>query len=155
MSHRILSGSSGANRQTVAIVLVSLAILVTGCNDDSTLTGLPVDTIGEKCDITPPAAPEQVQGSYLGALGAVRISWAENTTDPDLAGYILYRENGGDVEQLIGEPALVQLFQDGDVPSGVNRYCLRAVDLTGNESATCSTIVQIVSNPHGDEPVEF
>lgn len=85
-------------------------------------------------DVFPPAAPGGLTGLYTAA--AVELLWNPNT-EPDLAGYNIYRrEARGHAERLNAELLRSPLFRDTTLtPGGRYSYSVTAVDLSGNESA--------------------
>jgi hypothetical protein len=95
-------------------------------------------------DLTPPPAPASMNA--LIETHAVRLVW-DPVTAPDLAGYMLYREEGiGHVEQpggiksvgvidLIHHLINTTTYVDPDALLGISyRYAVAAVDKNGNES---------------------
>jgi len=88
-------------------------------------------------DVFPPAAPSGLQAvfSSVGQKPFIDLTWAPNT-DPDLAGYNVYRrENGGQWVRLNPSLLPVTSFRDNDVASGRRyTYAVTAVDVRGNES---------------------
>ena len=88
-------------------------------------------------DIFPPAAPAGLQAvaSGVGQPAFVDLTWAPNT-EPDLAGYNVYRHQAGQQPvkintELVKAPA----YRDREVTAGHNYfYAVTAVDLRGNES---------------------
>ena len=71
----------------IALTLL-LAGVLTGCGDDTlTPTAVTVPTV--TLDGTPPAIPTGVMAATTGTM--VKIRWEPNVTDPDLAGYLVYR----------------------------------------------------------------
>jgi len=86
-------------------------------------------------DTTPPAAPGGLVA--VSESNGVRLTW-DGVTDPDLAGYLLYR-------RLEGDPVFVRVpgtsvlagtnYLDGQVENGKTYvYAVTAVDASGNES---------------------
>ncbi len=89
-------------------------------------------------DNQPPAAPQGLQGDLSGADLALR--WLPNT-EPDLLGYLLYRNGslltaGGSLPADLRPLALAQnLYVDASVPDGEHTYRVYAIDMAGNLSA--------------------
>ena len=127
------------NKKIVSVILVCLVgILATGCSEDNPVAiEIPVDT-------APPALPYDVAGDFVATSGVIALTWGVNTTDTDLVGYIVTRENRGNVVDIIAVPALVQTVEDTNPPAGTNLYQIYAVDLAGNTSAAQSVVVAIV-----------
>ena len=128
------------------ITLISLAFI--GCSDDSTaITQTPVDT-------APPAVPSNLAAAY--ADGVVTLSWAANTTDSDLAGFVVERDYYGEVTALNATPSLSNSFQDSPL-MGLNVYNVYAVDTAGNESAVASVEYHLTGQriPEGDINEQF
>lgn len=88
-------------------------------------------------DVVPPAAPAGL--AAVAAPGSVALSWSANT-EPDLAGYRVYRSGTLPVTTAGGPvsgAALVTAtsFTDTGLPNGtVVHYALAAVDASGNSS---------------------
>lgn len=117
-----------SSKKILTTVLIGLVAVLAGCSDDPVAVGDPVDT-------APPATPYLVRSDFDADSGAALISWAENTVDTDLAGYLVTRENKGSVVFLIDNPTLVQSVEDPAPAPGSNLYSVIAVDLAGNQSA--------------------
>jgi hypothetical protein len=84
-------------------------------------------------DRFPPAVPAGV--SVIASTGSIEIAWEQNT-EPDLAGYRIYRADGAGEFARIAETQTSPNYSDRSVRSGVRyRYAVSAVDKTGNESA--------------------
>ncbi len=83
--------------------------------------------IGVKVDTYPPAPPE-LSGSLQDDSGA-SLNWTQNT-EPDFAGYNLYRNNYKINNELITYISYV----DQELSEGTYTYIVKAVDLAGWES---------------------
>jgi hypothetical protein len=84
-------------------------------------------------DMFPPAAPSGLQ--TVSADGAVDLFWDANT-EPDVAGYNVFRAIAPDTHLLLVTPSLLAIpgFRD-TVPRGARiTYAIQAVDTAGNES---------------------
>lgn len=128
----------------ICITLISLVAV--GCSDDSnpTTTTPPVDT-------APPAVPANVDVAYDLSSGSATISWAPNTTDSDLAGYVVSRDSYGDVANLVATPTLINSYQDTNPPMGTSTYSVYAVDQSGNQSAVVTAqLVRTASHQSHD-----
>jgi fibronectin type 3 domain-containing protein len=66
----------------------------------------------------------------------IDLVWAPNS-EPDLAGYNLYRaETGSEPQRVNQEPLKSPAYRDGNVTPGRQyTYAVAAVDVRGNESA--------------------
>ncbi|HEV2349867.1 MAG TPA: fibronectin type III domain-containing protein [Terriglobia bacterium] len=84
-------------------------------------------------DTFPPAPPSNV--SALFSAGAIQLVWTANT-EPDLAGYNVYRrEKDGVAHKINSEMLRTPTFEDRTVQAGHQYfYRVTSVDLTHNES---------------------
>lgn len=83
-------------------------------------------------DRFPPRAPEDVRA--VATANGVEIAWSPNEEE-DLAGYYVYRSDGGEFARINPEPLRVPVFRDATVRPGARyRYHVRAADRKGNES---------------------
>ena len=117
------------------LIVAMAAVFGAGCSDDSPVT--PTSTI----DTAPPAVPSNLTGD-LGSDTAV-ISWAVNTVDSDLEGYIVTRDNNGNTDELISMPTMMTSYTDAAPKPGVNTYHVSAVDRAGNRSAVASVTLTL------------
>lgn len=92
-------------------------------------------------DVFPPSVPTGLVAVATvgenGAAPAIDLSW-QPVTDPDVAGYIVYRREGsGDwVRVSSGTPIVQPAFHDPQVKAGTTyQYAVTAVDKAGHESA--------------------
>lgn len=85
-------------------------------------------------DTFPPAAPSNV--SALFSAGAVQLVWTANT-EPDLAGYNVYRrEKGGALQKLNLDLLRTPTFEDRSIHAGRKYfYRVTSIDLAHNESS--------------------
>jgi len=104
-------------------------------------------------DIFPPATPQGLEAigvaATTGAPASVELTWTINT-EPDLAGYNVYRSDEADMpeQKLNSESLLVPTFRDISVVPGKSYfYRVRAVDQSANESALSSTVEAQVPGP--------
>ena len=117
------------------IILVSMAFM--GCSDDDSVVAPP-----PAVDTAPPAVPSNLSADFDGSSAVV--SWAANTTDSDLAGFLVQKTHYDDgVITLIGVPTLSTSLTDNNVLTGISEYHILAVDESGNESAFAT--VQVVN----------
>jgi len=101
-------------------------------------------------DIFPPHAPsglEAVPGGATASDRSIDLSWTPNS-DPDLAGYIVYRQEidakgvaAGTAARLNPTPVVGPAYRDQTAVAG-RRYAYRvtAVDSAGNESAPSDAV---------------
>lgn len=84
-------------------------------------------------DVFPPATPEGITGIHSAA--GVELVWTPNT-EPDLAGYNVYRKNAeGRFVKLNDRMLPTPFFTDPSIQSDQTYiYRITAVDLSGNES---------------------
>jgi hypothetical protein len=93
----------------------------------------------------PPAVPTGLaavgtageNGTQNGTRPAIDLNWLPNT-EPDLAGYIVYRREGNGEWQRISpaQPIVGPAFHDANVVAGhTYRYAVSSVDQEGHESA--------------------
>jgi hypothetical protein len=84
-------------------------------------------------DVAAPAAPTGV--AALVRDGAVELSWSPSS-EPDLAGYRVYRAREGATPERVGEVGAGEsAFRDATLPAGAPHfYTVTAVDAAGNES---------------------
>jgi len=89
-------------------------------------------------DVFPPAVPSDLQAVFsgVGQQAFVELIWAPDT-DPDLAGYNIYRrEEASEPTKINAELQKAPAFRDTNVVSGHRYfYSVSAVDVRGNESA--------------------
>jgi fibronectin type 3 domain-containing protein len=89
-------------------------------------------------DVFPPATPTGLQAVFSGPgqKPFIDLVWAPDT-DPDLAGYNLYRsEAGTEAKKLNADPVKSPAFRDEAVlPGHEYTYRVSAIDVRGNESA--------------------
>lgn len=96
----------------------------------------PVKVVVTK-DIFPPAAPTGLQAVFSGVSQQpfIDLTWTPNT-EPDLAGYNIYRRTEGQQAMKISSDLVkTPAFRDTAVQAGTKYfYSVSAVDLRGNES---------------------
>jgi hypothetical protein len=97
-------------------------------------------------DVFPPAVPTALQAVFSEAeQPIIDLTWTPNT-EPDLAGYNVYR-HGADAQPVKINPDLVKTsaFQDKGVRRGTKYfYSISAVDLRGNESGKSQETSEVV-----------
>lgn len=122
------------------IALVSLAFM--GCSDDSNPVVTPTQPV---VDTAPPAVPFGLAAEFDGTVAVV--SWAANTVDSDLAGFLVQKTHYSDpVVTLVGTPSLATSIFDNNVGDGLTEYQVTSVDLVGNESAYA--VIQVIKESH-------
>src|SRR5579859_461700 len=104
-------------------------------------------------DIFPPAAPRDLEAISVAttkdAPASVELTWTINT-EPDLAGYNVYRSENRETpgQKLNSELLLVPTFRDISVVPGKSySYRVGAVDQSGNESPLSSAVEAQVPGP--------
>ncbi|MBA3974947.1 MAG: hypothetical protein C0504_12120 [Candidatus Solibacter sp.] len=86
-------------------------------------------------DTFPPAVP--VNLVIQAGIGAVELAWDRNT-EPDIAGYRVWRSLGDEALKPLGEQVATASFSDKTVKAGKRyRYAVSAIDMSGNESQPC------------------
>ena len=137
---------------TLALI-TTLSIVSIGCSDDVTSpTPIAVDPPVVVVDTAPPAVPSNLTSDF--ARGQLVLSWDANTTDSDLAGFVLRRDNYGVITTLVGSPTVFQSYQDTPA-MGLNVYEIYRVDLVGNESAISSIEFRINGEHVDDDYTQF
>ena len=124
----------------------------TSTNDPQTTQHRAVDTsttgwLGDPGSDAPPAPPSGLTASVAG--GAVALDWADNT-EPDLAGYRVYRVGPlpGPAIRLTTGLLTSSGYTDSAAPPAVaSTYRVTAVDSAGNESSPASTSASPGGNP--------
>jgi hypothetical protein len=110
-----------------------------------TPTGLAaVATVGESSATNPPQSATQPATQT-----AIDLSW-QPVSEPDLAGYIVYRREGTSAWQRISpaQPLLPPAFHDVQVqPGHTYRYAVSAIDQGGHESARSAEAEEFVPGP--------
>ena len=99
-------------------------------------------------DVFPPAVPSGLQAvfSQAGGQSFIDLTWIPNT-DPDLAGYNVYRHTEGTRPPEKINPELVKTpaFRDANVQPGMRYfYSVSAVDLRNNESGRSQEAAETV-----------
>ncbi|HYO08053.1 MAG TPA: Ig-like domain-containing protein [Tepidisphaeraceae bacterium] len=85
-------------------------------------------------------APQQPVGlTFVASSAGIALDWSNNTTDPDLAGFNVYRSaNGVDGWMKLNTTGLISnsSYNDAAAPAGQpSHYRVTAVDASGNESS--------------------
>ena len=120
----------------LTLLIVAMAVVFgAGCSDDNPVTPSIIDT-------APPAVPTHLEAEH--SANSAIISWAPNTVDSDLVGFIVTRDNSGTTDELITTPTLMTSYTDPTPKPGVSTYHVSAVDRAGNRSAVASVTLTIV-----------
>ena len=95
-------------------------------------------------DTTPPAAPTGLVATVErnGTAGDIRLTWNANT-EPDLAGYRIFRDGAVLDTSLLTEPRTT----DAGRPEGRYLYRVVAVDRAGNSSPPAASTVSVDLTP--------
>lgn len=126
--HRFLSAPPAC------LAAACLLLACAGCGtSDPTAPATPLPA----ADAAPPAPPTGLVASPDGA--ALKLGWQPNTTDADLAGYLVYQVFQAGAQRLTPEPLQGTTWLVRTPPAGPCSYAVAAVDAEGNESAWCST----------------
>jgi len=89
-------------------------------------------------DTFPPAAPSGLRA--VAAANSIELAWEANT-EPDLAGYRIYRAIGDGQFERIADGGLVPSYSDAAVEHGKQyRYAVSAIDKSGNESQRSAAV---------------
>jgi len=89
-------------------------------------------------DEFPPASPAGLIATPSPA--SVELSW-ESNTEPDLAGYRVYRSAGGGAFEKVADVSEIPAYSDHAVERGKTyRYAVTAMDKSGNESGRSATV---------------
>lgn len=127
------------------IYLYSVRSVISYGSDEVESADSNLVTVSAK-DVFPPAAPQSLLAVFTPAAAGmppyVELTWAINS-EPDLAGYIVYRSDQADSSGQRLNPDLLPApaFRDMSAQPG-RRYFYRvsAVDTSGNESAPSAVI---------------
>src|SRR5204862_3326546 len=83
-------------------------------------------------DTFPPAVPSGLRADPVTA--SIELGWDRNT-EPDLAGYRIYRATGDGPLEKLADTSQVPTYSDRALERGKTyRYALSSVDRAGNES---------------------
>lgn len=117
-----------------AALLAATLLAAAGCAGDPSPVAPPalVPDLQEGPDSAPPAVPSGLAAAATG--GVVKLAWLPNTTDPDLLGFLVYRQAFGQSLPLTEAPLAGTTFIDARPLSGPCQYAVTSVDVAGNES---------------------
>ncbi|NUP88896.1 MAG: family 10 glycosylhydrolase [Candidatus Sumerlaeia bacterium] len=113
---------------------------ITSAGVRSQVMAAALDFFGTAADTTPPAAPAGL--SATAGDGVVDLDWSDNT-EPDLAGYDVYRSttSGSGHTKINGALVTASSFSDTTVANGTSYfYFVRAVDTSSNESGNSAEV---------------
>jgi len=83
-------------------------------------------------DVFPPAPPKGIQASL--APNSIELNWDRNA-EPDMAGYRVYRAEGGGAFEKVADIQAIPSYSDRSVEHGKTyHYAISAFDQAGNES---------------------
>jgi len=106
------------------------AIIKTGTTEVE--SDLSMEVTKTPVDEFPPAVPAGL--TAVPTASSIELTW-DRDTEPDLAGYRIYRAASGGEFEKIGETAEAPSYSDKQVESGKQyRYAVSAFDKAGNES---------------------
>jgi subtilase family serine protease/Tol biopolymer transport system component/fibronectin type 3 domain-containing protein len=95
-------------------------------------------------DIIPPAAPRGLSAAASGP--DVTLDWSLTpNTEPDLAGYLVYRNSEQGWMRITPTPVSALSYLDALLPNGSYTYRITAVDTVGNESGPSNEATAAVS----------
>lgn len=100
-------------------------------------------------DTFPPAVPQGLAAVYVPEQKTIDLSW-DPDTEPDLAGYIVYRADAnGDWTRISGaQPLAGAAYRDASAEPGHSyRYAISAIDQLGHESKRSAEAAESVPNP--------
>lgn len=134
----------------------SLALFAVGVATTLLVSERPAhDPSAPRQDLLAPEVPTGLSARVVEAPdAAVSLSWDANGTDPDLAGYIVYRSDRpeGGFAPITDEPILTNAFVDHAAPVGRPAfYRVSARDAARNESALSE--LTCAAQPGGTEAV--
>jgi hypothetical protein len=89
-------------------------------------------------DTFQPSAPAGLRA--VAATQSIELTW-ERSTEPDLAGYRVYRATGDGAFEKVGDTSVLPAYSDRAVEAGKTyRYQVSAVDRSGNESERSAAV---------------
>ncbi len=126
--------------------LTALTFAATGCGDDDS------NPVAPAVDTAPPVLPSGLDLQYVAADRAVTVSWDQNVTDADFAGFLVSRAIcNNEPVALVNEPQTTPYYTDNDLAVGsLVTYFISSVDESGNISAAATIVL---NQDYSDEPV--
>lgn len=113
------------------------AVVKTGTSEADSEISAPIEIV--PADKFPPAVPGGLTAAST--PDSVELAWERNT-DPDFAGYRVYRSADGAAFEKIADSLEAPNYSDRNVARGQRyHYAVSAVDLLGNESARSQPVV--------------
>lgn len=106
------------------------AVLKTGESEAESEISAPVEIV--PVDKFPPAVPTGLAAAAT--PDSIELTWERNT-DPDFAGYRVYRTLDGVSFERVADSLAAPSYSDRQFAGKKYRYAVSAVDLSGNESA--------------------
>ena len=128
------------------LCIAAMTFVVVGCGGDDDSPAAPA------VDTAPPALPSGVAVQYSPAQQSANLSWDQNVTDSDFAGFLVSR-GSYDLEpvELVTQPQAANSYLDSDL-DGAGRqvtYYIYSVDESGNVSAAASIDIDMGVDPVG------
>ena len=119
--------------------LTALTFVAVGCGDDDS------NPVAAAVDTAPPVLPSGLDLQYAAVDRAVTVSWDQNVSDADFAGFLVSRAAyDGEPVALVDEPQAAPYFEDADVDFGrVVTYYIYSVDTSGNASAAATVTLNL------------
>ena len=125
-------------------ILLATLTAAAGCNDD--------DPARPALDTVPPSIPDGLAAWSVDSQG-VTLTWSANVSDPDLAGYMVYRgdSRSGPFRPVQTEPVTSNSWTDTHTSPGQSYYYrVSARDTSSNESALSAVHAIQVPTPADD-----
>ncbi len=113
------------------MTLAAACLTMAGCGSDPASPVTPAAP--PAVDTAPPEIPTGLTAAAIDSH--VKVAWLPNTTDGDIAGYLLYRVAFDQVWPLLDAPTQETCFFDESPLNRPCHYAVTAVDESGNESA--------------------
>ena len=121
------------------LCITAMTLVVVGCgSDDNTSPAAPV------VDTAPPALPSGIAAQYSPVAQSATITWDQNMTDADFAGFLVSRGSYDmDPYALVSDPQVSNNYQDSDLVGAGRQvtYYVYSVDTSGNVSAAATVSV--------------
>ncbi len=133
------------------LCVTAMTFLVVGCGSDDDSPAAPV------VDTAPPALPSGLGVQYAAVSQTATISWDQNVTDNDFAGFLVSRGSYDMApEDLVTQPQTINRYQDDNL-AGAGRqvtYYVYSVDENGNVSAASTVQVTLDNAPASDRHIQ-